>query len=94
MVKYKSWDGKKPTATRTGTGTYNVTLPTPITDMSNYTVMMTGWSKGSALGREKYFASLYQKNSDYFTVITANGSDKNNGGFTFQVINIEDWNSG
>lgn len=91
MIKYKSWDNNKPTVTRTGTGTYNVTLPSTI-DPSRYTVMLTGWAKASALGREKYFASLYQKYSDQFTVITANGTDKNNGGFTFQVINTEKWN--
>lgn len=92
LVKYKSFDNSKPIVTRTGTGIYDIAFSAFI-NIQDYTVMLTGWSRREAFGREKYFASLYQKYIGRFTVITANGSDKNNGGFTFQVINTENWNS-
>ncbi len=92
LVKYKSWDGNKPTVTRTSTGAYEVSLPSPI-DPSNYTVMLTGWSNVKSFGADKYFASLHSKASNAFVVYTAYSVNNYNGGFTFQVINTENWKS-
>lgn len=94
IVKYKSWDGKKLTVSRQKTGSYFVYFPDEVTiDPNNYTVMLTGWTKSGALGVSHSFGSIYQKQTTFFEVLMADDDSLNDSGFTFQILNTENWTS-
>lgn len=87
MVKQKCYDGSRCTCSRLDTGLYRVYMPYSFSSTNDYTVHLTGVVTNAA----NTFAVLRTKYTSFFDVWTADDATANDGGFTFWVISMADW---
>ena len=87
-IKYKTFDNKTMSVSRTGKGLYNVYMPWSL-DTGTYIVMLTG--KWGTIDNTPIYAAIKAQYESYFTIQTQDDASANDGSFNFQIINTNDW---
>lgn len=98
MTGYAStFDGSELTCTRIDTGKYNVTFGNTgwFGRDDDVFVLVTGYGSATSIFQTQtpIYANLNSKSTTGFTVWTGDNSSLNDGGFTFLVMNANDWSS-
>lgn len=98
MTGYTStFDGSELTCTRIDTGKYNVTFGNTgwFGRDDDVLVVVTGYGSATSIfqTRTPIYANLNSKSTTGFEVWTGDNSSLNDGGFTFLVMNANDWSS-
>ena len=85
-INYKSFDNGTLSVSRLDVGKYRINFPSAWgLIVGSYIVNMTGYLGGLMK------ASLLEPGASYFVVEVSDDASRNDGAFTFQIINLNDW---
>ncbi len=85
-INYKSFDNGTLSVSRLDVGKYRINFPSAWgLIVGSYIVNMTGYLGGLMK------ASLLEPGASYFVVEVSDGASRNDGAFSFQIINLNDW---
>lgn len=91
-IAYKTFDGTTMSVSRTGEGQYRVNFSSTWFNSANDCIAIVaglGYSQGNSKAPIK--ATVIGRYSSYITVNTSDDASRNDGSFTFLILNINDW---